>query len=30
MNAQINKAQDERAIATLRKQYSVAAEGGNP
>lgn len=24
----LTKAQDERAVATLRKQYSVAAEGG--
>ena len=27
---QLTKAQDERAVATLRKQYSVAAEGVNP
>lgn len=26
----LTKAQDERAVATLRKQYSVAAEGVNP
>ncbi len=26
----LTKAQDERAVATLRKQYSVAAKGVNP
>ena len=27
---QLTKKQDERAVATLRKQYSVSAEGVNP